>query len=115
VGQNFRNRQPIFPRSPFLAKFRLADHPPGIVLAAWQPVQIEWLSGPIGGMRLHLLRGQNSREQASALISEMVQFNPNESSQDWLRLLSKADRPAMTGAMNFRVQILVRPGEARFH
>jgi hypothetical protein len=34
--------------------------------------------------------------------------------QDWLRLLSKADRPAMTGAMNFRVQILVLPGKQDF-
>jgi hypothetical protein len=34
--------------------------------------------------------------------------------QDWLRLLSKADRPAMTGAMNFRVQILVPPGTRDF-
>jgi hypothetical protein len=34
--------------------------------------------------------------------------------QDWLHLLSKADRPAMTGAMNFRVQILVPPGKRDF-
>ena len=34
--------------------------------------------------------------------------------QDWLRLLSKADRPAMTGAMNLRVQILVPPGTRDF-
>jgi hypothetical protein len=34
--------------------------------------------------------------------------------QDWLRLLSKADRPGMTGAMNFRVQILVPPGTRDF-
>jgi hypothetical protein len=34
--------------------------------------------------------------------------------QDWLRLLSKADRPAMTGAMNLRVQILVPPGKRDF-
>jgi hypothetical protein len=34
--------------------------------------------------------------------------------QDWLRLLSKADRPAMTGAMNFRVQVLVPPGKRHF-
>ena len=30
--------------------------------------------------------------------------------QDWLRLLSSVDRPALTGAMNFRAQILVPPG-----
>jgi len=34
--------------------------------------------------------------------------------QDWLLLLSKADRPAMTGAMNFRVQVLVPPGKRHF-
>ena len=34
--------------------------------------------------------------------------------QDWLRLLSKADPPALTGAMNFRVQILVPPGKRHF-
>jgi hypothetical protein len=34
--------------------------------------------------------------------------------QDWLRLLSKADRPAMTGAMNFRIEILVPPGKRDF-
>ena len=34
--------------------------------------------------------------------------------QDWLRLLSKADPPAMTGAMDFRVQILVPPGKQAF-
>ncbi len=34
--------------------------------------------------------------------------------QDWLRLLSKADRPSMTGAMNFKVQILVPPGKRDF-
>jgi hypothetical protein len=34
--------------------------------------------------------------------------------QDWLRLFSKADRPAMTGAMNVRTQILVLPGKRDF-
>jgi hypothetical protein len=34
--------------------------------------------------------------------------------QDWLRLFSKADRPALTGAMNFRAQILVPPGKRDF-
>lgn len=34
--------------------------------------------------------------------------------QDWLHLLSKADRPALTGAMNFRAQVLVPPGKQRF-
>jgi hypothetical protein len=34
--------------------------------------------------------------------------------QDWLRLLSKADRPALTGAMNFRAQVRVPPGERDF-
>jgi AsmA-like C-terminal region len=34
--------------------------------------------------------------------------------QDWLWLLAKADRPAMAGAMNFRVQLQVPPGERDF-
>jgi hypothetical protein len=34
--------------------------------------------------------------------------------QDWLRLVAKADRPALTGAMNFRVQITVPPGTRDF-
>jgi hypothetical protein len=34
--------------------------------------------------------------------------------QDWLWLLAKADRPAMAGAMNFRVQVQVPPGERDF-
>jgi hypothetical protein len=34
--------------------------------------------------------------------------------QDWLLLLSKADPPAMTGAMNFKVQVLVPPGKRHF-
>ncbi len=34
--------------------------------------------------------------------------------QDWLRLLSKADRPALTGAMNFRAQVRVPPGSRDF-
>jgi hypothetical protein len=34
--------------------------------------------------------------------------------QDWLHLLSKADPPAFTGAMNFRVQVLVPPGKQSF-
>ena len=34
--------------------------------------------------------------------------------EDWLRLLSKADPPAFTGAMNFRVQVLVPPGKRSF-
>jgi hypothetical protein len=34
--------------------------------------------------------------------------------QDWLRLISKADPPAFTGAMNFRVQVVVPPGKQRF-
>ncbi len=34
--------------------------------------------------------------------------------QDWLRLLSDADRPPLTGAMNFRVQVLVPPGKRDF-
>jgi hypothetical protein len=34
--------------------------------------------------------------------------------QDWLSLLSKAQRPALTGAMNFRAQILVPPGKGDF-
>jgi hypothetical protein len=34
--------------------------------------------------------------------------------EDWLRLLSKADPPAFTGAMNFRAQVLVPPGKRSF-
>jgi hypothetical protein len=34
--------------------------------------------------------------------------------QDWLRLISKEDRPALTGAMNFRTQVLVPPGKRHF-
>jgi hypothetical protein len=34
--------------------------------------------------------------------------------QDWLHLLSRADPPAMTGAMNFRVQVQVPPGKRDF-
>jgi hypothetical protein len=34
--------------------------------------------------------------------------------QDWLRLLSKADRPALNGAMNFSAQVLVPPGKGNF-
>jgi hypothetical protein len=34
--------------------------------------------------------------------------------QDWLRLLAKADPPALTGAMNFRAQVLVPPGKRDF-
>ena len=34
--------------------------------------------------------------------------------QDWLRLLAKADPPAFTGAMNFRVQVQVPPGKGSF-
>jgi len=34
--------------------------------------------------------------------------------QDWLRLLSKADPPALIGAMNFRAQVLVPPGKRDF-
>ena len=34
--------------------------------------------------------------------------------QDWLHLLSKADPPAFTGAMNFRVQGVVPPGKESF-
>ncbi|MFI5097353.1 MAG: hypothetical protein ACHQT6_05195 [Candidatus Acidiferrales bacterium] len=34
--------------------------------------------------------------------------------QDWLRLFSKADRPALTGAMNFTARILVPPGKRGF-
>jgi hypothetical protein len=41
-------------------------------------------------------------------------MEPQGRIQDWLSLLSKADRPAMTGAMNFRVQILVLPGKRDF-
>jgi AsmA-like C-terminal region len=34
--------------------------------------------------------------------------------QDWLELLAKAEQPALTGAMNFRVQVRVPPGERNF-
>jgi len=34
--------------------------------------------------------------------------------QDWLRLLAKADPPALTGAMNFRTQVLVPTGNRDF-
>ena len=34
--------------------------------------------------------------------------------QDWLLLLSKADRPALTGAMNFTARVLVPPGKRGF-
>jgi hypothetical protein len=34
--------------------------------------------------------------------------------QDWLRLLAKADHPALTGAMNFKTQVLVPPGKQPF-
>jgi hypothetical protein len=34
--------------------------------------------------------------------------------QDWLRLFAKADHPALTGAMNFRTQVLVPPGKGPF-
>lgn len=34
--------------------------------------------------------------------------------QDWLRLLAKAERPALTGAMSFRAQVQVPPGKRSF-
>jgi hypothetical protein len=34
--------------------------------------------------------------------------------QDWLRLLSEEERPALTGAINFRAQVLVPPGKRNF-
>jgi len=34
--------------------------------------------------------------------------------EDWLRLLAKAEHPAMEGAMTFRTQVQVPPGERRF-
>jgi hypothetical protein len=34
--------------------------------------------------------------------------------QDWLWLLAKAEHPALTGAMNFRAQVQVPPGEQDF-
>ena len=34
--------------------------------------------------------------------------------QDWLRLLAKAEHPALTGAMNFKTQVLVPPGKRPF-
>src|SRR5208283_5711511 len=34
--------------------------------------------------------------------------------QDWLRLISTADRPALTGAMNFTAQVTVPPGKRGF-
>ena len=34
--------------------------------------------------------------------------------QDWLGLLAKADRPVFTGAMNFRTQVQVPPGNRSF-
>jgi hypothetical protein len=34
--------------------------------------------------------------------------------QDWLRLLAKADRPALTGSMNFTTRVLVPPGKRPF-
>ncbi|MGA2481575.1 MAG: hypothetical protein ABSF92_00485 [Candidatus Acidiferrales bacterium] len=34
--------------------------------------------------------------------------------QDWLRLFSKAERPALTGAIKFRAQVLVPPGRRHF-
>ena len=34
--------------------------------------------------------------------------------QDWLRLLAKTDRPAFTGAMNFRARVRVPPGSRSF-
>jgi len=34
--------------------------------------------------------------------------------QDWLHLLSNTDRPPLTGAMNFRVKVLVPPGKRDF-
>jgi hypothetical protein len=34
--------------------------------------------------------------------------------QDWLRLLAKADPPALTGSMNFKTQVLVPPGKRPF-
>jgi len=34
--------------------------------------------------------------------------------QDWLHLLSKAHPPALTGEMNFRLQVLVPPGKRSF-
>jgi hypothetical protein len=34
--------------------------------------------------------------------------------EDWMRLLAKAEHPAMAGAMNFHTQVQVPPGERRF-
>jgi hypothetical protein len=34
--------------------------------------------------------------------------------QDWLRFLSRSDRPTLTGAMNFRTQVLVPAGKRDF-
>jgi hypothetical protein len=50
-------------------------------------------------------------------VGKTVSLGATESQgriEDWLRLLSKADRPALTGAMNFRAQIQVPPGKGHF-
>ena len=53
-------------------------------------------------------------EGARGRTISLAATEPQGQIQDWLRLLAKADHPALTGAMNFRTQVLVPPGKRPF-
>lgn len=54
------------------------------------------------------------KAEASGKTVSLAGAQQQGSIQDWLKMLAKAEHPAMAGTMNFRVQARVPPGEASF-
>jgi hypothetical protein len=108
-----------------------ADTPDFQVTQSHHPVQLKTqfqgiVDGMNGDVSLQSVRAQLGRtsivshlEVAKKAASEGKTISLDATEQqgrieDWLHLLSKADPPAFTGAMNFRVQVTVPPGKRSF-
>jgi hypothetical protein len=55
-----------------------------------------------------------SKANSDGKTASLVENEQQGTIQDWLWLLAKAERPAMTGAMTFRTQVQVPPGDRSF-
>jgi AsmA-like C-terminal region len=60
------------------------------------------------------VRGKVTGNGAAGKTVTLVGTQKQGTIEDWLQLLAQAEHPAMTGAMNFRVQVEIPPGERDF-
>jgi AsmA-like C-terminal region len=70
--------------------------------------------GNVAGKPAEGKAGANPDASQGGKTVSLAGTQQNGTIQDWLKLLAKAEHPAMTGAMEFRAQVRVPPGERSF-